>query len=67
MKNHLKRWLLLLLTMCLVFQQVPAPLYVGAAGMTAVFTDAKEKAGTADETTQKIRRNNDTVQTAGTG
>ena len=35
MKNHLKRWLLLLLTMCLVFQQVPAPLYVGAAGMTS--------------------------------
>lgn len=49
MKNHLKRWLIVLLTMCLVFQQISMPLYASAAGMTAVFVDAKEKAGTAEE------------------
>ena len=50
MKNHLRKLLLVLLTGCLIFQQISMPLYAGTTGVAAVFIDSKDKVGTAEDT-----------------
>ena len=50
MKNHLRKLLLVLLTGCLIFQQISMPLYAGTTGVAAVFIDSKDKVGIAEDT-----------------
>ena len=52
MKNHLKRLLIGNLVAVLLVQQTVVPLAADRTGTTIIFTDSKEKAGTAKNTDQ---------------
>ena len=56
MKNHLRRLLLVILSVCLLFQQAARPVSLDAAQFTAVVMDSNEKAGTVEDTGEKGSR-----------
>lgn len=56
MKNHLRRLLLVILSVCLLFQQAALPVSLDAAQFTAVVMDSNEKAGTVEDTGEKGSR-----------
>ena len=53
MKNHLKRWLLVLFCVSLFFQQVRLPVNLYAGTITTTFTNSEEKAGTTQGTKEQ--------------
>lgn len=53
MKNHLKRWLLVLFCVSLFFQQVCLPMNLYAGTITTTFTNSEEKAGTTQDTKEQ--------------
>ncbi len=55
MRNHLKRLLILFLTVCLLTQQITIPLSADTAGATITFTDTKEKTGTEQQAETKLQ------------